>query len=49
MMAGDLVISYLNELPGHFDIRHIGRYLPVSRGKLVNKVSPLDNLYLEVE
>ena len=38
-------VKYIKELLGHFDIRTTERYLHVSKDKLVNIVSPLDNLY----
>jgi len=37
-------IRYIKDLLGHFDIRTTERYLHVSKQKLVNIVSPLDDL-----
>ncbi|HRH47165.1 MAG TPA: tyrosine-type recombinase/integrase [Panacibacter sp.] len=37
-------IKYIKELLGHFDIKTTERYLHVSKQKLVNIVSPLDDL-----
>lgn len=37
-------IKYIKDLLGHFDIKTTERYLHVSRQKLVNIVSPLDDL-----
>ena len=37
-------IRYIKELLGHFNIKTTERYLHVSRQKLVNIVSPLDDL-----
>jgi integrase/recombinase XerD len=37
-------IKYIKDLLGHFDIRTTERYLHVSKQKLVNIVSPLDDL-----
>ena len=38
-------IHYIKELLGHFDIKTTERYLHVSKKKLVNIVSPLDDLW----
>ena len=38
-------IHYIKELLGHFDIKTTERYLHVSKQKLVNIVSPLDELW----
>ncbi len=38
-------IRYIKELLGHFDIKTTERYLHVARQKLVNIVSPLDDLF----
>ena len=38
-------IKYIKELLGHFNIRTTERYLHVSRSKLVNIVSPFDDLW----
>ncbi|HEU4861997.1 MAG TPA: tyrosine-type recombinase/integrase [Chitinophagaceae bacterium] len=38
-------IRYIKDLLGHFDIRTTERYLHVARQKLVNIVSPLDDLF----
>lgn len=38
-------VKYIEELLGHFDIRTTERYLHVSKEKLINIVSPLDDLY----
>ena len=40
-------IKYIKELLGHFDIKTTERYLHVSRKKLVNIASPLDDLYMK--
>jgi integrase/recombinase XerD len=40
-------IKYIKDLLGHFDIRTTERYLHVSRQKLVNIVSPFDDLMKE--
>ncbi|WP_317131443.1 tyrosine-type recombinase/integrase [Panacibacter ginsenosidivorans] len=37
-------IKYIKELPGHFDIKTTERYLHVSKQKLVNIISKLDDL-----
>ena len=37
-------IKYIKDLLGHFDIRTTERYLHVSKQKLVNIISPLDDL-----
>jgi integrase/recombinase XerD len=37
-------IRYIKELLGHFDIKTTERYLHVSRQKLINIISPLDDL-----
>ena len=37
-------IRYIKDLLGHFDIRTTERYLHVSKQKLVNIISPLDDL-----
>lgn len=37
-------IRYIKEILGHFDIKTTERYLHVSRQKLVNIISPLDDL-----
>ena len=37
-------IKYMKDLLGHFDIRTTERYLHVSKQKLVNIISPLDDL-----
>lgn len=37
-------MKYIKDLLGHFDIRTTERYLHVSNQKLVNIVSPLDDL-----
>jgi site-specific recombinase XerD len=38
-------IRYIKDLLGHFDIKTTERYLHVARQKLVNIVSPLDDLF----
>ncbi|MFZ9387683.1 MAG: tyrosine-type recombinase/integrase [Chitinophagaceae bacterium] len=38
-------IRYIKELLGHFDIRTTERYLHVARQRLVNIISPLDDLF----
>ncbi len=38
-------IKYIKDLLGHFDIKTTERYLHVSKQKLVNIVSPLDDLF----
>ena len=38
-------IRYIKDLLGHFDIRTTERYLHVSKQKLVNIISPLDDLF----
>ena len=38
-------IYYIKELLGHFDIKTTERYLHVSNKKLVNIISPLDDLW----
>lgn len=40
-------IKYIKDLLGHFDIRTTERYLHVSKQKLVNIVSPFDDLMKE--
>lgn len=40
-------IKYIKDLLGHFDIKTTERYLHVSRQKLVNIISPLDDLMNE--
>lgn len=40
-------IKYIKDLLGHFDIRTTERYLHVSKQKLVNIISPLDDLMNE--
>lgn len=40
-------IKYIKELLGHFNIRTTERYLHVSKNKLVNIVSPFDDLWRE--
>ena len=37
-------IRFIKDLLGHFDIRTTERYLHVSKQKLVNIISPLDDL-----
>lgn len=37
-------IRYIKDLLGHFDIRTTERYLHVSKQKLVNIISPFDDL-----
>ena len=37
-------IKYIKDLLGHFDIKTTERYLHVSKQKLVNIISPLDDL-----
>jgi integrase/recombinase XerD len=37
-------IRYIKDLLGHFDIKTTERYLHVSKQKLVNIISPLDDL-----
>jgi integrase/recombinase XerD len=38
-------IKYIKELLGHFNIKTTERYLHVSKKKLVNIVSPFDDLW----
>jgi site-specific recombinase XerD len=38
-------IKYIKDLLGHFNIKATERYLQVSRYRLVNMVSPLDDLW----
>jgi len=38
-------IKYIKDLLGHFDIRTTERYLHVSKQKLVNIISPFDDLW----
>ncbi|MDQ6844060.1 MAG: tyrosine-type recombinase/integrase [Bacteroidota bacterium] len=38
-------IKYIKDLLGHFNIKTIERYLHVSKQKLVNIISPFDDLY----
>ncbi len=38
-------VKYTKELPGHFDIRTTERYLHVSKQKLLNIISPFDDLW----
>jgi site-specific recombinase XerD len=38
-------IRYIKDLLGHFDIRATERYLHVSKGRLANIASPLDELW----
>ena len=40
-------IKYIKDLLGHFDIKTTERYLHVSKQKLVNIISPLDDLMKE--
>ena len=40
-------IKYIKDLLGHFDIKTTERYLHVSKQKLVNIISPLDDLLSE--
>jgi len=40
-------IKYIKDLLGHFNIRTTERYLHVSKKKLVNIVSPFDDLWRE--
>lgn len=40
-------IRYIKELLGHFNIKTTERYLHVSRQRLVNIISPFDDLYRE--
>lgn len=42
-------IRYIKDLLGHFDIRTTERYLHVSKQKLVNIISPLDDLMSKEE
>jgi site-specific recombinase XerD len=38
-------IKYIKEILGHFNIKTTERYLHVTRKKLVNIVSPFDDLW----
>ena len=40
-------IKYIKDLLGHFSIKTTERYLHVSKEKLVNIMSPLDDLWLK--
>ncbi len=42
-------IRFIKDLLGHFDIRTTERYLHVSKQKLVNIISPLDDLMQKEE
>ncbi len=42
-------IKYIKDLLGHFDIRTTERYLHVKKEKLINIVSPLDDLWQKEE
>ncbi|MEP6584720.1 MAG: tyrosine-type recombinase/integrase [Ginsengibacter sp.] len=42
-------IKYIKDLLGHFDIKTTERYLHVSKEKLINIVSPLDDLWKNEE
>jgi len=43
------ILYTLKDLLGHFDIRTTERYLHVSKQKLVNIISPLDDLMSKEE
>jgi len=38
-------IRYIKDLPGHFNSKTTERYLHITRERLVNIISPLDNLW----
>ena len=40
-------IRFIKDILGHFDIRTTERYVHVRKDKLVNIVSPLDDLWLK--
>ena len=45
LLEKGVAINYIQELLGHFNIKTTARYLHVTKDKLVNILSPLDDLW----